>query len=68
MPSEMQELATKVNTRSEVIKTAEARVKQANLDMKKAYEEREAQILSLFGEVGFPLFNRSSPPNKSLCM
>ena len=64
----MQELATKVNTRSEVIKTAEALVKQANLDMKKAYEEREAQILSLFGEVGFPLFNGPSPPNKSLCV
>ena len=68
MPSgnqEMQELATKVNTRSEVIKTAEARVKQANLDMKKAYEEREAQIHSLFREVGFPLFNGPTPPNKS---
>ena len=60
----MQELATKVNTRSEVIKTAKARVKQANLDMKKAYEEQEAQIHSLFGEVGFPLFNGATPPNK----
>ena len=61
----MQELASKVNARSGVIKTAEARVKQANLDMKKAYEEKEAQIHSLFGEVGFPLFNGPTPPNKS---
>ena len=66
----MQELATKVNARSEVIKTAEARVRQANLDMKKAHEEKEAQIHSLFREVGFPLFNGPFPPNKSqtLCM
>ena len=49
---EMQELATEVNTRSEEIKTAEARVKQANLDMKKKYEEQEAQIHGLFREVG----------------
>lgn len=62
---EMQELASKVNARSGVIKIAEARVKQANLDMKKAYEEQEAQIHSLFGEVGFPLFNGPTPPNKS---
>ena len=58
---EMQELVTKVNARSEVIKTAEARVKQANLHMKKGYEEQEAQIQSLFREVGFPLFNGPSP-------
>ena len=62
---EMQELATKVSARSEVIKTAEARVKQANLDIKKAYEEKEAQIHSLFRKVGFPLFKGPSPPNKS---
>ena len=62
---EMQELATKVNARSEVIKTAEARVKQANLDMKKAYEKQEAQIHSLFREVGFPLFNGTTPTNKN---
>ena len=61
----MQELATKVNTRSEVIKTAEARVKQANLDMKKAYEELEYQIYGLFMEVGFPLFNGTTPTNKN---
>ena len=61
---EMQELATKVNARSEVIKTAEARVKQANLDMKKKYEEQEVQIHGLFREVGFPLFNGPSPPIK----
>ena len=67
---EMKELATKVSARSEVIKTAEARVKQANLDMKKAYEEKEAQIHGLFRKVGFPLFKGPSPPNKSqtLCM
>ena len=62
---EMQEFATKVNARSEVIKTAEARVEQANLDMKKAYEEQQAQIRSLFREVGFSLFNGPTPPNKS---
>ena len=67
---EMQELATKVSARSEVIKTAEARVKQADLDMKKAYKEQEAQIHSLFREVGFSSFNGPTPPNKSqtLCM
>ena len=67
---EMQELATKVNVRSEEVKTAEARVKQANLDMKKAYEEQKAQIHGLFRKVGFPLFKGPSPPNKSqtLCM
>ena len=63
---EMQELVTKVNARSEVIKTAEARVKQANLDMKKAYEEQETQIHSLFREVGFPLFNGPSPPHHKI--
>ena len=67
---EMQELATKVNVRSEVVKTAEARVKQANLDIKKAYEKQKAQIHSLFRKVGYPLFKGPSPPNKSqtLCM
>ena len=62
---EMQELATKVNARSDV-KTAEARVKKANLDMKKAYEEQEAQIHSLFREVGFHLFNGPSPPHPKI--
>ena len=67
---EMQELATKVSARSKVIKTAEARVKQADFDMRKAYKEQEAQIHSLFREVGFSSFNGPTPPNKSqtLCM
>ena len=60
---EMQELATEVNTRSEEIKTAEARVKQANLDMKKAYEEQEAQIYSLFREVGLISVCSTDPPH-----
>lgn len=60
---EMQELATEVNARSEEIKTAEARVKQANLDMKKAYEEQEAQIHSLLREVGLISLCLTDPPH-----
>ena len=55
---EVQELATKVNTRSEEIKTAEAQVKQAMLDMENSRKRQKARIHSLFKEVGFPWFYR----------
>ena len=55
---EMPELATKVNARSEEIKTAEAQVKQAMLDMENSRKKQKAQIHSLFKEVGFPSFYR----------
>ena len=55
---EMSELATKVNARSEEIKTAEAQVKQAMLDMENSRKKQKAQIHSLFKEVGFPSFYR----------
>ena len=53
---EMKELATKVSARTEVIKDAELQVKQASLDMKKAYDEKNAEIQRLFKEVSFSLF------------
>ena len=52
----MKELATKVSARTEVIKDAELQVKQASLDMKKAYDEQNAEIQRLFKEVSFSLF------------
>lgn len=55
---ELQELATKVNTRSEEIKTAEAQVKKAMLDMENSRKRQTARIHSLFKEVGFPSFYR----------
>ena len=55
---EMLELATKVNARSEEIKTAEAQVKQAMLDMENSRKKQKAQIHSFFKEVGFPSFYR----------
>ena len=59
---EMPELATKVNARSEEIKTAEAQVKQAMLDMENSRKKQKAQIHSLFKEVGFPWFYRPCQP------
>ena len=55
---EVQELATKVNTRSAETKTVEAQVKQAMLDMENSRKKQKAQIHSLFKEVGFPWFYR----------
>ena len=55
---EVQELATKVNTRSAETKTVEAQVKQAMLDMENSRKKQKARIHSLFKEVGFPWFYR----------
>lgn len=50
----MQGLAFKVNARSKEIKSAEARVKQVSLHMKKASEEQGAQNHTVFNDVGLP--------------
>ena len=61
--NEMQELATKVNARAEVIKDGETQVVKARLNMEKAREEQAAEIHKLFKEVGAPLFYRPFHPN-----
>ena len=60
---EMQELASKVNSRTEVIKDGETQVVKALLYMEKAREEQAAEIHKLFKEVGSPLFYRPFHPN-----
>lgn len=59
----MQELATKVNARTEVIKDGETQVVKARLYMEKARGEQAAEIHKLFKEVGSPLFYRPFHPN-----
>ena len=58
----MQELASKVNARTEVIKDGETQVVKARLYMEKAREEQAAEIHKLFKEVGSPLFYRPFHP------
>ena len=60
---EMQELASRVNARTKVIKDGETQVVKARLYMEKAREEQAAEIHKLFKEVGSPLFHRHFHPN-----
>lgn len=54
----MQELVTELDARSEEIKNADAQLKEASLDIKRAHEEQSTQIHRLFTEVSFPLLHR----------
>ena len=62
----VRELVTEVDARSEEIKNADAQLKQASLDIKRAHEEQSTQIHRLFTEVSFPLLH-GYPAHLNIC-